>query len=921
MDLSEQLSDRDRHIASLEARLASVPAAVSPPLPNHPLSPVASRLSISSDTSAASGIDPAQFQATTERAKLLQEKLGRAVAHLKRLTEENARLSTRIGELESENDELKEKTGPGSPVVGRSDYEFVKGYAAQLEASIQEVTQQDEVLKAKVEDLERNLEKFQKGEVGSADEVEKLKAAVADLEGKLRDAQTGRRCEHFQEDFDPSMALQGLNQSIFERETSIEKLTASIGDTNAERATMTPDLDRFRNEGDEKSQQIQKLQSNLAELTREKTDVETELAKIRDISEAREREILRIQSEGSTLRRVLEDMQRALDARSIEIEAAERRKHEIDTIYSQKLKEIAAVHGEIDSLKESLLEREAEIETLTNAVVERGELEKERADVASTNDELVRNALQRVLSSLLSGERNVELPEANLAQELVQQICDRLKSSDELSASLEELQKRLAEAQADAQDARSSLESEQNSWVEQLSGVKKAVAAKLQAEMASSQQLREELEQQTNENNSLRSELERVAREQSGAHTAHSQHNALVSRLKAELAAQSETFSTRFTELTNEVARKSARVEELTRHLVESEESFSVESTRVNDEMAAEVSRREKAEMRLKEMELAIVEAEQRSADSDVELEDMRSKVRSIEGDLEKVKGEKRVVEVSLANLQGVLEQFQASKDQEIEFALEGVQRQLTTTQTALDEYKERARVAEDRLSRIGLDVSSASQLQQELSEKNATIGKLRHDVIKLQSHLAEAMRQLRDLSGTTDNVDRKLITNLVVSFCSASRGDKTKFEILSVISSILKFTEEEKVKVGLIRKAWSLLPSSAPPPEPSISESFSDLWISFLLKESNANAPPQEGGSSTSSITSRPSSQVLFDASSYRGSSHANDPQSPTTPTSVTSGTSSFGFGSSAGGKAGEAGVSGSLLERILGEKPTEGK
>ena len=71
--------------------------------------------------------------------------------------------------------------------------------------------------------------------------------------------------------------------------------------------------------------------------------------------------------------------------------------------------------------------------------------------------------------------------------------------------------------------------------------------------------------------------------------------------------------------------------------------------------------------------------------------------------------------------------------------------------------------------------------------------------VIQLQSHLAEAMKRMR--SGANEaNVDRELLANLVVGFISAPRGTSKPFEILSIISNILKFTEEEKERVGLIR-------------------------------------------------------------------------------------------------------------------------
>jgi hypothetical protein len=45
------------------------------------------------------------------------------------------------------------------------------------------------------------------------------------------------------------------------------------------------------------------------------------------------------------------------------------------------------------------------------------------------------------------------------------------------------------------------------------------------------------------------------------------------------------------------------------------------------------------------------------------------------------------------------------------------------------------------------------------------------------------------------------LLTNLIVNFASASRGTSKPFEALSVIANVLKFSETDRVKVGLIRQ------------------------------------------------------------------------------------------------------------------------
>lgn len=74
--------------------------------------------------------------------------------------------------------------------------------------------------------------------------------------------------------------------------------------------------------------------------------------------------------------------------------------------------------------------------------------------------------------------------------------------------------------------------------------------------------------------------------------------------------------------------------------------------------------------------------------------------------------------------------------------------------------------------------------------------------VVQLQSHLSEAMKHMKEASAAnTENVDKRLITNLFVTFLGTPRGEKTRWDILNLIANILQFTEEEKYMVGLIRR------------------------------------------------------------------------------------------------------------------------
>lgn len=70
-------------------------------------------------------------------------------------------------------------------------------------------------------------------------------------------------------------------------------------------------------------------------------------------------------------------------------------------------------------------------------------------------------------------------------------------------------------------------------------------------------------------------------------------------------------------------------------------------------------------------------------------------------------------------------------------------------------------------------------------------------------------------LSQNTHIRCRQLITNLLVGFFNAPRGDRKRFDILTIISNVLQLTDEQKEQIGLVR------PKNGHPlsPTPSISE------------------------------------------------------------------------------------------------------
>jgi GRAB domain len=72
-----------------------------------------------------------------------------------------------------------------------------------------------------------------------------------------------------------------------------------------------------------------------------------------------------------------------------------------------------------------------------------------------------------------------------------------------------------------------------------------------------------------------------------------------------------------------------------------------------------------------------------------------------------------------------------------------------------------------------------------------------------------EALRRLRRNS-TDFNVDRRLVTNVLLSFLSTPRTDGKRFEMLSLLASVLSWNDLEREKAGLQRISSSNTPSAS---------------------------------------------------------------------------------------------------------------
>ncbi|KAI9026443.1 hypothetical protein CLU79DRAFT_47074 [Phycomyces nitens] len=60
-------------------------------------------------------------------------------------------------------------------------------------------------------------------------------------------------------------------------------------------------------------------------------------------------------------------------------------------------------------------------------------------------------------------------------------------------------------------------------------------------------------------------------------------------------------------------------------------------------------------------------------------------------------------------------------------------------------------------------------------------------------------MRRLKEES-SENNVDRQLVTSLLVGFLIAPRGDRKRYDILTILASVLQLSTDQKEQIGLIR-------------------------------------------------------------------------------------------------------------------------
>ena len=122
--------------------------------------------------------------------------------------------------------------------------------------------------------------------------------------------------------------------------------------------------------------------------------------------------------------------------------------------------------------------------------------------------------------------------------------------------------------------------------------------------------------------------------------------------------------------------------------------------------------------------------------------------------------------------------------------------------------------------------------LKEQLKTKFEEISELKSENIKISQHLQNSLQLLKKAT-STEQIDKELISNLIVTFVSIPRGESRKYEVLELMASFLDWDDLRKKEAGLMYNRDNLN-NQKKKREIGISEnSIVGKWTEFLEQES----------------------------------------------------------------------------------------
>ncbi|KAA8520693.1 hypothetical protein F0562_015035 [Nyssa sinensis] len=203
---------------------------------------------------------------------------------------------------------------------------------------------------------------------------------------------------------------------------------------------------------------------------------------------------------------------------------------------------------------------------------------------------------------------------------------------------------------------------------------------------------------------------------------------------------------------------------------------------------------------------------------------------------------------IELLNLQTALGQYYAEIEakEHLEGDLALAREESAKLSELLKDANQQAEISKREKEEILTEVSQAERM---LAEGKNRINKLEEDNVKLRRALEQSMTRLNRMSMDSDYfVDRRIVIKLLVTYFQRNHSK----EVLDLMVRMLGFSDEDKQRIGgaqqgagkgVVRGVLGLPgrlvggilgggSAEVPANVASENQSFADLWVDFLLKE-----------------------------------------------------------------------------------------
>ncbi|KAK3801018.1 hypothetical protein RRG08_001262 [Elysia crispata] len=544
-------------------------------------------------------------------------------------------------------------------------------------------------------------------------------------------------------------------------------------------------------------------------------------------------------------------------------------------LFEDKSQALVSVQGELVQCKEKLSDlevRHGELIQRSNSLDQNTNKEGASSELATLEEELTRlrsSELQHSASlsqreeKIHSLSQQVKILEENIIQKETEcthlrkqventkfQLTGLMSEIADIRAERDSLQEKIKQETFESSSLRekfSMLTNESRDKDLELSTLREHVAklsALLEQGGQASSEQNSQLAQLMRENESLATQAMQLQQER-GHLVAVAEHR---TRECQQFQAEIEHWREKELKMNKELHR-------LREHLIETEDSYTKE--------ALESEEREKS-LRNR---LAIAEEQLSSSSSQIEIASLESsrQVESLQVQVQQVCAQRdaafsqvsssqdqvRQLSQSLANLQLVLEQFQREKDNAVATETERLQSNCQKLKEQVAGQKKELEATRGDLADALEGLEAANRLSDQLDRKEEALVALKEEVQLREQALNAAEEEIRKLNSTTEaKVDKTLMHNMVMTWLTSPENKRP--EIVNLIGNVLSFSSADFQKIeaaqnhgGLLsgifrRQSTSTSPSSqSTPSKAPANSSFSQLFVSFLERESSPPPTP----------------------------------------------------------------------------------